>query len=142
MIVDASALLAVVLDEPDVRRAPACRPRPGSRRFERDIRRSRPYFYQYRQDFYQGRHMGAQLNIKSDDAYRLASRLSELTGESLTSVVTKALQAELDRQERARDREERLRRVREITADIRQHLRQPLPSSNHDWLYDENGLPR
>ncbi len=86
--------------------------------------------------------MGAQLNIKSEDAYRLASRLSELTGESLTSVVTKALQAELERQERARDREERLRRVREITADIRQNLRHPLPSSNHDWLYDENGLPR
>ena len=63
--------------------------------------------------------MGAQLNIKSEDAYRLASRLAELTGESLTSVVTKALRAELEREERARDREERLRRVREITADIR-----------------------
>jgi antitoxin VapB len=86
--------------------------------------------------------MGAQLNIKSDDAYRLASRLAELTGQTLTSVVTKALQAELDREERARDREERLRRVREIAADIRHHLRHPLPSSNHDWLYDENGLPR
>ncbi len=85
--------------------------------------------------------MGAQLNIKSEDAYRLASRLSELTGESLTSVVTKALQAELAREERARDRDERLRRVRQITADIRRHLREPLPSSNHDWLYDENGLP-
>ena len=44
--------------------------------------------------------MGAQLNIKSEDAYRLASRLSELTGESLTSVVIKALQAELERLER------------------------------------------
>ena len=86
--------------------------------------------------------MGAQLNIKSEDAYRLASRLSELTGESLTSVVTKALQAELERQERARDREERLRRVREITADIRHHLRHPLPSSDTSWMYDEDGLPR
>ncbi|HET7882954.1 MAG TPA: type II toxin-antitoxin system VapB family antitoxin [Acetobacteraceae bacterium] len=86
--------------------------------------------------------MGAQLNIKSEDAYRLASRLSELTGESLTSVVTKALRAELEREERARDREERLRRVREIAAEIRQHLGEPLPTSDHDWLYDENGLPR
>ena len=86
--------------------------------------------------------MGTQLNIKSEDAYRLASRLSELTGESLTSVVTKALQAELERHERAQDREERLRRVREITADIRHHLKHPLPSSNHDWLYNENGLLR
>jgi antitoxin VapB len=86
--------------------------------------------------------MGAQLNIKSEDAYRLASRLAELTGESLTSVVTKALRAELDREERARDRQERLRRVREITADIRRHLRPPLPGSDHGWLYDESGLPR
>jgi antitoxin VapB len=86
--------------------------------------------------------MGAQLNIKSEDAYRLASRLSELTGESLTTVVTKALRAELDREERARDRQERLRRLREIAAEIRRHLRHPLPSSNHEWLYDENGLPR
>jgi antitoxin VapB len=86
--------------------------------------------------------MGTQLNIKSEDAYRLASRISELTGESLTSVVIRALQAELAREEHARDREERLRRVREITADIRHHLKHPLPSSNHDWLYDENGLPK
>jgi antitoxin VapB len=86
--------------------------------------------------------MGAQLNIKSEDAYRLASRLSELTGQSLTSVVIKALQAELAREERTQDREQRLKRVREITADIRQHLRQPMPGSDHDWLYDENGLPR
>jgi len=86
--------------------------------------------------------MGAQLNIKSEDAYRLASRLSALTGESLTTVVTRALRAELDREERTRDRQERLLRLRETTADIRRHLRQPLPSSNHDWLYDDNGLPK
>ena len=86
--------------------------------------------------------MGAQLNIKSEDAYCLASRLAALTGESPTSVVTRALWAELEREERARDHEERLRRVREITADIRHNLRDPLPSSNHDWLYDVDGLPR
>ena len=86
--------------------------------------------------------MGAQLNIKSEDAYRLASRLAELTGESLTSVVIDALREKLVREERARDRQERLRRVREIAADIRRHMRHPLPTSDHDWLYDENGLPR
>lgn len=86
--------------------------------------------------------MGAQLNIKSEDAYRLASRLSELTGESLTSVVIKALQAELEREERSRDRQERLRQLRDIAADIRRHLRHPFPSSNHDWLYDKSGMPR
>ena len=86
--------------------------------------------------------MGAQLNIKSEDAYRLASRLAELTGESLTSVVTRVLRAELAREERARDRDERLQQVRAITADIRSQLKHPLPSSNHDWLYDEDGMPR
>jgi antitoxin VapB len=86
--------------------------------------------------------MGAQLNIKSEHAYRLASRLAELTGQSLTSVVIDALREKLAREERVRDREERLRRVREIAADIRRHMRHPLPTSDHDWLYDENGLPR
>jgi antitoxin VapB len=85
--------------------------------------------------------MGAQLNIKSDDAYRLASRLSELTGESLTSVVTRALRAELEREERQRDIESRVERVMAMAKDIRAHMREPV-SSDTSWLYDENGLPK
>jgi antitoxin VapB len=85
--------------------------------------------------------MGAQLNIKSDDAYRLASRLSELTGESLTSVVTKALQAELDRQERQRDLKARVDRVMELAKELRAHMREPV-SSDTSWMYDEDGLPK
>jgi len=56
--------------------------------------------------------MGAELNIESDDAYRPACRLSELTGESLTDVVIKALsnalEAELEPQQRTRDIEARV----------------------------------
>jgi antitoxin VapB len=85
--------------------------------------------------------MGAQLNIKSEDAYRLASRLAELTGESLTSVVTKALQAELERQERQRDLKLRVDRVMAIAKEIRAHMREPA-SSDTSWMYDENGLPK
>ncbi|MBV9735626.1 MAG: type II toxin-antitoxin system VapB family antitoxin [Acidisphaera sp.] len=83
-----------------------------------------------------------QLNIKSDEAYALASELSGLTGESLTAAVTTALRERLDRERRRRDRNERLRKVLAIAADIRSHLGEPLPSSDHDWLYDERGLPR
>ena len=72
----------------------------------------------------------------------MASQLAELTGESLTAAVTEAVRERLERQTRARNRDERLNRVREIAADIRKQLRQPLPSSDHSWLYDENGLPR
>ena len=85
--------------------------------------------------------MGTQLNIKSEDAYRLASRLSELTGESLTSVVTKALRAELERQERQRDIHVRVDHVMAIAKEIRAHMREPV-SSDTSWMYDENGLPK
>jgi antitoxin VapB len=87
--------------------------------------------------------MGAQLNIKSEDAYRLANRLSKLTGESLTAVVTEALRERLSRELQIRDRDERLRRLRAITADIRAAMGDDLPTSDHSWLYDdETGLPR
>ncbi len=85
--------------------------------------------------------MGMQLNIKSEEAYGLASRLAELTGESLTTVVTKALKAELERQQRARDVEEKVERMLALGREIRAHLRVPI-TSDHSCLYDENGFPR
>ena len=86
--------------------------------------------------------MGMQLNIKNDEAYQMAARLAALTGESMTTAVTEALRERLERQSRQHDRDERLRRVRAITADIRRHMREPLPTSDHDWMYDDHGLPR
>jgi antitoxin VapB len=86
--------------------------------------------------------MGTQLNIKSDDAYRLASRLSELTGESLTAVVTKALRAELDRQEHLRDREVLEEELWAIAGEIKANMSDDV-TSDHGWLYDDNtGLPK
>lgn len=85
--------------------------------------------------------MGAQLNIKSEDAYRLASRLAELTGESLTSVVTRALQAELEREERQRDLKDKVERMLAMGREIRAHMREPV-SSDTNWMYDEDGLPK
>ena len=58
--------------------------------------------------------MDAQLNVESEDAYRLACHLSELTGERLTAVVTKALQAVLERQERQGDVDLKVERMVEI----------------------------
>ena len=85
--------------------------------------------------------MGSQLNIKSEDAYRLASRLAELTGESLTSVVTKALRSELERQESAHDVEAEIERMLAMGREIRSHMTEPVSSDLSD-LYDENGFPR
>jgi antitoxin VapB len=85
--------------------------------------------------------MGMQLNIKSEEAYGLATRLAALTGESLTTVVIKALKAELERQQRARDVEEKVERMLALGREIRAHLRVPI-TSDHSCLYDEDGFPR
>jgi antitoxin VapB len=85
--------------------------------------------------------MGQELRIESEEAYRLASKLSKLTGESLSAAVTEALRRRLDHEEDVR---KRIAAVREITARMRAAMLEegPLPTSNHDFLYDdETGLP-
>jgi antitoxin VapB len=88
--------------------------------------------------------MGMQLNIKSDEAYRLAARLAELTGQSMTMAVTDALRQRVIAEEKARDSEAMVKDILAIAADIRAHMleRGPLPSSDLNFLYDdETGLP-
>ena len=85
--------------------------------------------------------MANQLNIKSEDGYRLATELSILTGESLTTAVTGALRERLDREQRSRDRDAKLARLAALAADIRASLRLPQGSA-HGFLYDEAGRPR
>jgi antitoxin VapB len=85
--------------------------------------------------------MGAQLNIKSEDAYQIASQLSELTGESLTLVVSRALRSELDRERRGRDIDAKVARMLVAGKEIRAQMREPI-TSDHRCLYDENGFPR
>ena len=82
------------------------------------------------------------LNIKNDEAQRLAHELSELTGESLTASVTEALRERLERVQSAQGAglAERLLR---IGKDCAVHLKEPFRSADHgDILYDERGLPR
>ena len=87
--------------------------------------------------------MGTQLNIKSEDAYRLASRLSELTGESLTTVVTKALRSELDREQRLRDKAALEGKAPGDRGPDQGPTCPDDVTSDHGWLYDEEtGLPK
>ncbi len=85
--------------------------------------------------------MGNQLNIKSEAGYRLATALSDLTGESLTLAVTEALRERLEREQRLRDRAARLSRLATLAAEIRASLRLQ-PGAGHAALYDESGRPR
>lgn len=45
------------------------------------------------------------LNIKNDEAHRLAAELSRVTGETLTTAVTSALRERLERERRRRGRD-------------------------------------
>lgn len=80
--------------------------------------------------------MGGQLNIKSEDAYRIASQSSELTGESLTSVVTRALRSELDRERRERDIDAKVARMLAAGKEIRAQMREPI-TSDQSCLYSK-----
>ena len=82
------------------------------------------------------------MNIKNDEAYKLAHELSELTGESLTAAVTEAVRERLDRVRSSRG-EGLADRLLRIGKDCSTHLKGPFRSAEHgDILYDERGLPR
>ena len=83
--------------------------------------------------------MDARLVVESAEAARLAEELAALTGEDVADAVTAALKLRLAREQEVRDR---LARIKAAAAEIRSHLRPPLPSSDHGWLYGDDGLPR
>jgi antitoxin VapB len=82
------------------------------------------------------------LNIKSEEAHRLARELATLTGESMTAAVTHAVRERLDRVRRERGTG-LADRLLAIGRDCASRLKEPFRSADHgDLLYDEQGLPR
>ena len=82
------------------------------------------------------------MNIKNNEANRLARQLSKLTGESLTTAVTKAVRERLDRvrREQSADLAERLLL---IGRDCAAHLKHPFRTIKHeDMLYNDHGRPK
>ncbi len=81
------------------------------------------------------------LNIKSDETDRLARHLADLTGESLTEAITRALQERLTRLE-GRQRRRGLRdEVRRMQARLATLPRLDDRSDDEILGYDERGLP-
>jgi len=81
------------------------------------------------------------LNIKNDEAHRLAQELASLTGESMTTAVTEALRERLNRVRG--DRGGLASRLLSIGRDCAPRLKEPYRSADHgDLLYDDKGLPR
>jgi len=84
------------------------------------------------------------LNIQNPETYELAKELAELTGESMTTAITRALEERLQRlrHDHRTDREARMARVRALLADIdAAGGAAGAHSSDHNDLYGEDGLP-
>lgn len=82
------------------------------------------------------------MNIKNEEAYRLAKQLARLTGESLTAAVTEALRERLARVRRARGGD-LADKLLAIGRDCASHLKEPFRTIDHgEMLYDERGLPK
>ena len=95
-----------------------------------------------------------QLNIKDAETTSLVRELAELTGETQTEVVRKALRERLEREKAeremhaARNAEHKRREfervwpeIQKIQAEVRKHMK-PSDFLTDDDLYDEWGLPR
>jgi antitoxin VapB len=82
------------------------------------------------------------LNIKNQEAHRLAQQLATITGESMTEAVTEALRERLDRVRRD-PRQGMAERLMKIGKECAAHIKEPFKSMNvDDLLYDEKGLPK
>lgn len=81
------------------------------------------------------------LNIKNEEAHRLAQELAALTGESMAAAVTEAVRERLDRMRRERD-VPLSSRLLSIGKDCASRLKEPFRSADHgDLLYGDDGLP-
>lgn len=83
------------------------------------------------------------MNIKNEEAHRLAQKLSLLTGESITTAVTEAIRERLDRIRRHK-KGSLADRLLAIGEDCAGRLKEPFRSGEHgDLLYgEEDGLPK
>jgi antitoxin VapB len=82
------------------------------------------------------------LNIKNEEAHRMAQELAALTGENMTAAVTAAIRERLERTRKRRGRTH-LERLKAISEDAAARFKEPWKSIDHgDLLYDELGLPK
>jgi antitoxin VapB len=78
-------------------------------------------------------------NSRHEEADRLARELADLTGESLTQAVVKALRERLDRE---RARRNLVRRVKGLADEVSSYPVLDARTAEQIVGYDEAGLPR
>ena len=80
------------------------------------------------------------LNIKSEEAHRLARELANATGESMTAAVSEAIRERLERVRR-NSKEGLAERIMNIAKECAPLWKEPYVSIE-ELLYDEKGLPK
>ena len=88
--------------------------------------------------------MPRQLNIRSDEAYALASAMARRTGRTRADVVLAALLSYREAKTGRKMTRKQRAFVDELMALARRcaAVADPSVTSDHSHLYDENGLPR
>lgn len=87
------------------------------------------------------------LNIKNQRVHDLAREAARVTGKTQTSAIEEALVLllkEYDADPAQRERERKLARVRQITADFDRDLTDEDRArirTYKEWMYDDNGFP-
>ena len=83
------------------------------------------------------------LNIKNKETCALVEELAQLTGESMTEAITKAVRERLETAKQRKKKHgvaEKLMEIGRATAPL---IKEPFKSTPHgDLLYDEYGLPK
>lgn len=81
------------------------------------------------------------LNIKNPETHRLARELADLTGESMSGAVTRALQERLERERRRRGRAGISQKLLQIGKQASARGIRDARSADEILGYDEAGLP-
>ncbi len=82
------------------------------------------------------------MNIKNDEAHKLALELVALTGESLTAAVTEALRERLERVQNTKSKS-LSERLMAIGRDVESRLAREHRTIDHaELLYGDDGLPQ
>jgi antitoxin VapB len=81
------------------------------------------------------------LNIKNEEAHRLARELASATGESMTVAVSEAIRERLERVRSSK--KGMVERIMEIAKECGPLWKEPYRSIDHgELLYDEKGMPK
>jgi hypothetical protein len=82
--------------------------------------------------------MDRVLMIDDPETVARAGELAQLMGASVSQAIARAVQDSLDRERAVK---QRAADILAAAAEVRKHLKHPLPSSDHNWLYGDDGLP-